>query len=329
MVGRRYVERTRALDLKARASARWARRGAVLPARMRGAGFALVAVGVLACPAGVYAQAPVPCTSIGGGKVTCSFYVAGDGHTAGARVQAPDGVIVGYLPQGVNWVTCQRPGQRVVSGPYFNRHWAHTVAENGRAGWVNAVWATGGDNDGPFANVPDCGAKHEQPPGAARSGGPVAPPPPPRAVATPGRPRFEAPWPCGQVREYYHHRREVPGALDFNIPGARDRGTPVLASAAGIVTAARYSRTYGNMVDIAHGGGWTSRVAHLDQRGVSKGDAVAQGFQIGKVGTTGRSDGPHLHYEQLRNNRAQPIVLGGQALRYSTKPASIRSRPCR
>jgi lysophospholipase L1-like esterase len=127
------------------------------------------AVGVGLVSAGPSAAAnPAPCTSRGGGKYDCRFYVPGDGHSGGSPVQASDGAKVGFLHAGTNWVICQRVGARVRSGPYFNDNWAWTLADNLKWGWVNAVHASGGDNDGPFGGgVPNCGTKHGSPPGAS------------------------------------------------------------------------------------------------------------------------------------------------------------------
>jgi hypothetical protein len=134
---------------------------------------ALMAVGV----AIANAANPATCTGIGGGKYNCTFYPAGDGHSGGAPVQSGD-TTVGYLHKGTNWVICQQAGGRVTAGPYFNNNWAWTTADNGKVGWVNAVWASGGDNDGPFGGgVPNCNGAHGAPPGGA--GGAPPPPPPP------------------------------------------------------------------------------------------------------------------------------------------------------
>jgi murein DD-endopeptidase MepM/ murein hydrolase activator NlpD len=77
-------------------------------------------------------------------------------------------------------------------------------------------------------------------------------------------------------------------------------GTPVLASAGGRVIAARvggYNGGYGNMVIVLHDNNIQTVYAHLKSVQVSVGDAVNQGEQIGTVGNTGRSTGPHLHFE--------------------------------
>lgn len=75
-------------------------------------------------------------------------------------------------------------------------------------------------------------------------------------------------------------------------------GTKVYATGNGIVTLSKYSRKgYGNEVIIDHSFGFSTRYAHLNKILVEKGDSVIRGQVIGLVGNTGRSTGPHLHYE--------------------------------
>jgi len=74
-------------------------------------------------------------------------------------------------------------------------------------------------------------------------------------------------------------------------------GTPVLASASGVVVKSGYEALYGNLVVIDHGAGYRSAYAHLSSRTVEEGAFVNRGEELGNVGSTGRSTGPHLHYE--------------------------------
>lgn len=130
------------------------------------------------------AAAPTTCNAAGGDRFNCNFYLAGDGKTSGTPVNASDGRVVGYLHKGTNYVICQRVGQRATSGAYYNGNWAYTVADNGQSGWVNAVYASGGDNDGPFGGgVPNCGNAKGQPPGGKPDTG--APQPPPQPLPPP------------------------------------------------------------------------------------------------------------------------------------------------
>jgi hypothetical protein len=75
------------------------------------------------------------------------------------------------------------------------------------------------------------------------------------------------------------------------------RGTPIYASADGIVSFAGWKRGYGWTLDIEHGFGFRSRYAHCNSLLVKPGDPVKRGQAIAHVGSTGRSTGPHLHYE--------------------------------
>ena len=58
---------------------------------------------------------------------------------------------------------------------------------------------------------------------------------------------------------------------------------------------------YGNMIEIAHGNGYSTRYAHNSRLLVSVGDTVEKGFQIAEIGSSGRSTGPHVHFEVLKN----------------------------
>jgi len=78
---------------------------------------------------------------------------------------------------------------------------------------------------------------------------------------------------------------------------AAPTGTPVYASADGLVSRAEPYSTYGNYIQIEHGGELQTRYAHLSGYAVMAGQSVRKGDLIGYVGSTGRSTGPHLHYE--------------------------------
>lgn len=79
-------------------------------------------------------------------------------------------------------------------------------------------------------------------------------------------------------------------------------GSPILAAAGGVVAAAEWHSEYGNLVDIDHDNGLTTRYAHLAQKSVKAGDVVLKGQQIGLLGQTGRATGPHLHFEVRENS---------------------------
>ncbi len=74
-------------------------------------------------------------------------------------------------------------------------------------------------------------------------------------------------------------------------------GAPVYATADGIIARADYWGSYGNYIQIEHGGDFQTRYAHLSGFAVFPGDQVVKGQLIGYIGSTGRSTGPHLHYE--------------------------------
>ena len=87
---------------------------------------------------------------------------------------------------------------------------------------------------------------------------------------------------------------------------AAPTGTPIYACKAGTVQyAVSMDATYGNYVILSHGGGMTSLYAHMSKILVQKGEAVATGQEIGKVGSTGLATGPHLHFEVRMNGEAQ------------------------
>jgi murein DD-endopeptidase MepM/ murein hydrolase activator NlpD len=77
------------------------------------------------------------------------------------------------------------------------------------------------------------------------------------------------------------------------------QGEPIVAAAGGVVVTQEYHPEYGHMVEIDHGNGLVSRYAHASKVWVKKGDLVRRGQKIADVGTTGRSTGPHLHFEVL------------------------------
>jgi murein DD-endopeptidase MepM/ murein hydrolase activator NlpD len=74
-------------------------------------------------------------------------------------------------------------------------------------------------------------------------------------------------------------------------------GTKVMAAAGGVVSYSGTMPEYGNVVDIDHDNGLTSRYAHLSKRLVKVGDVVMKGQFIALSGSTGRTTGPHLHFE--------------------------------
>lgn len=82
-------------------------------------------------------------------------------------------------------------------------------------------------------------------------------------------------------------------------------GVPIYSTAPGVVSFTGVRSGYGNTIEIDHGSGFKTRYAHLQAIGVRPGQRVAVGQRIGGMGSTGRSTGPHLHYEVWVNGRAQ------------------------
>ncbi|MCR6632024.1 MAG: M23 family metallopeptidase [Magnetospirillum sp.] len=117
----------------------------------------------------------------------------------------------------------------------------------------------------------------------------------------------------GQRRDPINRRRALHTGIDLKaFPRA-----PVTATAPGRVVFAGRNGGYGRMVEIDHGLGVHTRYAHLASINVRPGQMVPLGARIGQVGNSGRSTGPHLHYEVLVDGRArnpQPFLKAGMRL---------------
>jgi murein DD-endopeptidase MepM/ murein hydrolase activator NlpD len=117
-------------------------------------------------------------------------------------------------------------------------------------------------------------------------------------------------WPVvGKLESGVGGRRNPFGGRGYEYHEGQDidaaYGTPVQAAASGRVITAGWQRGYGNVIYVDHGSGLSTRYGHLSEIDVSVGQTVARGQTIGLVGSTGRSTGPHLHYEVRINN--QPV----------------------
>jgi murein DD-endopeptidase MepM/ murein hydrolase activator NlpD len=86
-------------------------------------------------------------------------------------------------------------------------------------------------------------------------------------------------------------------AMHEGIDFLAERGTPIHAAADGVVSFAGYHRQYGYMIDVDHGNDLVTRYAHCSKLFVKVGDIVQRGLKLGLVGSTGRTTGPHLHFE--------------------------------
>lgn len=110
----------------------------------------------------------------------------------------------------------------------------------------------------------------------------------------------------GWLSSYYGMRnhpisgkKEMHKGIDF----AGKMGGEVIAVAKGVVTFAGSRYGYGQVIDINHGNGYTTRYGHNSRLLVSVGDTVEKGFQIAEIGSSGRSTGPHVHFEVLKDGR--------------------------
>lgn len=88
-------------------------------------------------------------------------------------------------------------------------------------------------------------------------------------------------------------------ALHTGLDFQADTGTAILSAAGGVVVAAEVHPQYGSMVEVDHGNNLVTRYAHASRLLVKKGDLVKRGQKVAEVGSTGRSTGPHLHFEVL------------------------------
>ncbi|MGI9106585.1 MAG: peptidoglycan DD-metalloendopeptidase family protein [Pyrinomonadaceae bacterium] len=124
------------------------------------------------------------------------------------------------------------------------------------------------------------------------------------------RARVPSIWPVagGETTDKFGGRRDPfgGGAAEFHAGQdiAAERGTPVYAAGIGTVTFAGTQSGYGQLVIIDHGDGITTRYGHLSKIEINAGQEMTRGAIIGRVGSTGRSTGPHLHYEVRINEEA-------------------------
>jgi murein DD-endopeptidase MepM/ murein hydrolase activator NlpD len=114
-------------------------------------------------------------------------------------------------------------------------------------------------------------------------------------------------WPVlGKLESGFGGRRNPFGGSSYEFHSGQDIdaawGDPVVAGASGVVTFIGWQNGYGQLVVVDHGGGLTTRYGHLSHIDVVQGQSVARSQFIGRVGSTGRSTGPHLHYEVRIND---------------------------
>jgi hypothetical protein len=110
--------------------------------------------------------------------------------------------------------------------------------------------------------------------------------------------------------------------IDYGVPV----GTPIVAAHGGTVVEVRESSSYGNMIRIRGDNGTDTLYAHLSSFGVQEGQQVTAGQQIALSGNTGRSTGPHLHFEAIRNGtKIDPAPLLGLSGSQSTQSAQSQT----
>jgi murein DD-endopeptidase MepM/ murein hydrolase activator NlpD len=123
-----------------------------------------------------------------------------------------------------------------------------------------------------------------------------------RQIVPGGRPVMQ-----GWISSYFGHRADpFTGRKAFHrgIDFAGPAGAQVVAVASGVVTYSKERFGYGKTVEVNHGGGYVTRYAHNQKVLVAVGDTVQKGQSIALIGSTGRSTGPHLHFEVLKQGRA-------------------------
>ena len=118
--------------------------------------------------------------------------------------------------------------------------------------------------------------------------------------------------PFGKRRHPIHKDIRVHWGVDYAAP----INTLVYAAGDGVVLTAKYNSGYGNYIKIRHNSEYSTAYGHMNKfaKGIKPGTRVKQGQVIGYVGNTGRSTGPHLHYEVIRNNkRVNPLTVKASA----------------
>jgi murein DD-endopeptidase MepM/ murein hydrolase activator NlpD len=114
------------------------------------------------------------------------------------------------------------------------------------------------------------------------------------------------PIPKGWLSSYYGVRKDPfngKPTMHKGVDFAGKENTPIIATASGVVTWASKRHGYGQLIEINHGDGLSTRYGHNKNLLVNVGDVVNKGQAIARMGSTGRSTGPHVHYEILKNNK--------------------------
>jgi murein DD-endopeptidase MepM/ murein hydrolase activator NlpD len=131
------------------------------------------------------------------------------------------------------------------------------------------------------------------------------------AIQPEGRPVLE-----GYISSYFGERADPfdgHDAIHKGVDFAGEKGSQVVAVAAGVVTTAEYRQGYGNLIEINHGNGFMTRYGHNLRGLVSVGQTVTRGEAVALMGSTGRSTGPHVHFEVLKDGRqVNPLSFIGR-----------------
>ncbi|MBS1796808.1 MAG: M23 family metallopeptidase [Acidobacteria bacterium] len=131
-----------------------------------------------------------------------------------------------------------------------------------------------------------------------------------RAIQSKANPEFlPTMWAhLGKINNEFGFRRNPFGGRSYEFHPGMDidgeKGDTVIAPANGTVIKAGWTGGYGNMIEIDHGNGISTRYGHLSKIEVQVGDSIQRGQLIGLIGSTGRSTGPHLHYELRLNEKS-------------------------
>lgn len=152
--------------------------------------------------------------------------------------------------------------------------------------------------------------------------GPAAGASAPKKGASAAIPRISSRF--GHRADPFHRSSRMHYGID--IPGRA--GTPVQAAESGVVRFTGRAGGYGNLIEIAHADGLTTRYAHLSRILVPAGTQVARGETIALMGSTGRSTGSHLHFELRTDGRAvDPLPHLGGAVDDAARPAIVPETP--
>lgn len=184
---------------------------------------------------------------------------------------------------------------------------AGSAAATAAAGVIDLSRVAGGQTGGDDAQFRELFAKWENPSQPAGVGQPI--------VAVPSRmPVEHARLSSGYGTRIHPVLGQRMGHKGIDL--AAPTGTPIYATADGVVSRAGAFSTYGNFVSIEHGGKIQTRYAHMSRIAVAAGAKIKKGDIIGYVGSTGRSTGPHLHYEVRIDGQSVnpvPYMLESQA----------------